>query len=171
MKIPPNNHLMLSTKTIFFLLLALLSPLSLAPSIPEAVGSIILIPSNSILNGDLHCHSNNPFVLGRPSAQDCISAIRRLSSSNTHGTFHDLSKGEDQFTLPVSKSSGRCRVSVELKGLLPEDGTWLGLSLAATQLTVACADREGYLSKRGGWTDAGDQDGIRITVQSTRQML
>ena len=60
---------------------------------------------------------------------------------------------------------------VELRGLLLEDGTWLGIGLAATQLTAACADREGYLAKRGGWTDAGDNDKIRITVQSTRQML
>ena len=59
---------------------------------------------------------------------------------------------------------------VELKGRISEEGTWLGLSLAATQLTAACTDREGFLSRRGGWTDAGDNDRIRITVQATRQM-
>lgn len=96
-----------------------------------------------------------------------MSAIRRLPSSHIHGTFHDPGSGEDQFKLPVSKSWGECQVFVELKSLMPKDGTWLGLSLAATQLTSACADREGYLSKRGGWTDAGDHDRIRITVQST----
>ena len=97
-----------------------------------------------------------------------MSAIRRLPTSHIHGTFHDASKGTDRFTLPVVKSSATCQVSVELKSIKPEDGTWLGLGLAATQLTVACADREGLLAKRGGWTDAGDHDGIRITVQATR---
>lgn len=38
---------------------------------------------------------------------------------------------------------------IELRGLVPEDGTWLGLNLAATQLTAACADREGFLATRG----------------------
>lgn len=41
----------------------------------------------------------------------------------------------------------------------------------ATQLTAACADREGYLAKRGGWTDAGDNDGIRISVSVTYRAL
>ena len=123
-----------------------------------------LFADNTTLNGELHCYPNRSFSTGRPSARDCISAIRRLPSSHIHGTF-------DQFMLPVSKSSGRCQVLVELKSLATEEGTWFGLSLAATQLTTACADRDGYLAKRGGWTDAGDHDRIRITLQSVRQAL
>lgn len=123
-----------------------------------------LLADNSTLNGELHCYPNSPFSIGRPSARDCISAIRRLPSSHIYGTF-------DQFTLPFSKSSGRCQVLIELKSLATDGGTWFGLSLAATQLTTACADRDGYLAKKGGWTDAGDHDRIRITLQSVRQVL
>ena len=160
-----------SAKTSSLLLFALLSPTSLPLSIPQAADPTALVVVNNTLNGELHCHSNSPFAVARPSAQDCISAIRRLPSGHIHGTFHDASRGDDQFKLPVSKTSGLCRVSVELKGLTPADGTWLGLNLAATQLTVACADHRGYLGKRGGWTDAGDNDMIRITLYSTRQVL
>ena len=53
---------------------------------------------------------------------------------------------------------------VELNNATPEDGTWSGLNLAATRLTYACADR--HFMKTGGSIDAGDSDGIRITVQS-----
>lgn len=161
-----------SAKTNFLLLFALLSSQSLTLSIPQATDPTALLADNKTLNGELHCYPNNPFIIGRPSARDCISAIRRLPSSHIHGTFHeDPSSGDDRFKLPVSKSSGRCQVLVELKSLSPEDGTWLGLNLAATQLTSACADREGYLAKRGGWTDAGDNDKIRITLQTLRQVL
>ena len=160
-----------STKTSSLLLFALLSPTSLPLSIPQAADPTALVVVNNTLNGELHCHSNNPFAVARPSAQDCISAIRRLPSSHIHGTFHGGSRGVDIFKLPVSKISGLCQVSVELKGLTPEEGTWLALNLAATQLTMACADRRGYLGKRGGWTDAGDNDMIRITLYSKKQVL
>ena len=109
-----------------------------------------LVVVNNTLNGELHCHSNSPFAVARPSAQDCISTIRRLPSSHIHGTFHGGSRGFDIFKLPVSKTSGLCQVSVELKAVTAEEGTWLALDLAATQLTIACADRRGYLGKRGG---------------------
>ena len=160
-----------STKTSSLLLFALLSPTSLPLSIPQAADPTALVVVNNTLNGELHCHSNSPFAVARPSAQDCISAIRRLPSSQIHGTFHGGSRGFDIFKLPVSKTSGLCQVSVELKGLTPEEGTWLALNLAATQLTIACADRRGYLGKRGGWTDAGDNDMIRITLYSKKQVL
>lgn len=39
---------------------------------------------------------------------------------------------------------------IELRALVPEDGTWLGLNLVATQLTAACADRKGGLARRAG---------------------
>ena len=162
---------MLSTKTSTLLLFALLSSISLTLNIPHVTNPIVVLVGNNTLGGDLHCEPNDPSAVARPTVQHCISAVRRLSSSDIHGTFHNISRGDDPFTLPVSKSSGLCRVSVQLKGLTPDDGTWLGLNLAATQLTTACADRWGLLPKRGGWTDAGDNDRIRITVQSTRRVL
>lgn len=159
------------TKTNFLLLFALLSSLSLSLNIPQVTNPIALLIGNHTLNGDLHCESNRRPSIARPTIQHCISAIRRLPSSHIHGSFHNISRGVDPFTLPVSKSSGLCQVSVKLKDLAAENGTWLGLNLAATQLTTACADRWGYLPQRGGWTDAGDNDRIRITVKSTRQVL
>lgn len=140
-------------------------------STPQAINPTALLAGNDTHNSELHCYPNHRDVTGRPSVQDCLGAIRRLPSSHTHGTFHDPSRGDDQFKLPVSKSSGLCQVLIELKTLLPEDGTWLGLNLAATQLAIACADPQGYIGKRGGWTDTGDNDKIRIYLHATRQVL
>ena len=129
------------------------------------------LAGNNTLNGELHCYPRNPFTLG-PSAQECITAIRRLPSSHIHGTFHPRgSSGDNRFELPVTKTSSQCEVLVGLKSLAPDDGTWLGLNLAATQLLAACIDREGFLSKRGGWIDAGDSDKIRITLQTWTRVL
>lgn len=130
-----------------------------------------LVAGNNTLNGQLHCYPNCPYLTFRPSARDCVSAIRSLPSGNTHGTFHNSIIGDDQFRLPVSKSYGPCEVLVEVKSLSPNGGTWRRLSLAATQLATACADSDGYLARRGGWTDAGDHDKIRITLQGVRQVL
>ena len=38
-------------------------------------------------------------------------------------------------------------------------------------MLAACIDREGFLSKRGGWIDAGDSDKIRITLQTWTRVL
>ena len=162
--------MMLFTKTSSFLLLALLTSTSSTLSILQPANPAVVIVGNNTVKGDLHCYPNNPFAISRPSAQDCIGAIRRLPSSHIHGTFHASGTGDDRFALPVLKAYGLCQVAVQLRGPRPEDGTWLGLNLAATQLTTACTDREGYLSKRGGWTDAGDNDMIRISVQSSKQV-
>ena len=148
----------------FLLLFVLLSSNCLGLSISQETKPSVLLAGNSTTNGDLHCYPNDPFVLGRPSARDCISAIRRLPTTHIHSTFHNDITGDDRFKLPVSKSSGRCQVLIELRSRLSEDGTWLGINLAATQLTTACADRNGYLAKRGGWTDAGDNDRIKISL-------
>ena len=150
----------------FILLFALLSFKPLGLSMALVMDSTTILRGNFTLKGDLHCFPNYPLSVSRPSTRHCISAIRRLPSIHIHGTFHHSSSGDEQFELPVSKSYGGCQVLVELNSAAPEDGTWLGLNLAATQLTYACADR--YFPKTGGWTDAGDSDGIRITVQSSR---
>ena len=160
-----------SARTRFLLLFALSSARSFALSILQTANPPASALVNHTLSGELHCYTNNPFALARPNVYDCMGAIRRLSLSNVQGTFHHPVTGDDRFKLPVIKAAGHCQVSVDLKGPMPEDGTWLGLGLAATQLTAACADREGFLAKKGGWTDAGDHDRIRITVQAARQIL
>ena len=162
---------MLFAKTSSLLLFALLTSTSSTLSIVQPASPAVVTVGNNTVKGDLHCYPNNPFAFARPSAQDCIGAIRRLPSSHIHGTFHASRTGDDRFALPVTKSCGPCQVLVELRGPRLEQGTWLGLNLAATQLTTACTDREGYLPKRGGWTDAGDNNMIRITVESSKQLL
>lgn len=162
---------MLFAKGCSLLLFALLTSTSSTLSILQAENPAVVTVGNNTVKGELHCHPINPYVFGRPTAQECIGAIRRLPSSHIHGTFHTSGTGDDRFALPVIKSSGDCQVLVQLKGSRSEDGTWLGLNLAATQIVTACTDREGYLPKRGGWTDAGDHDMIRITVQSSKQFL
>lgn len=157
-------------KTKLLLLFALFSSESLSLSIQQATNPTNLLPGNTTLNGDLHCYPKNPYNMG-PTAEECISAIRRLPNSHIHGTFHGPGVGDPRFELPVTKSSARCQIWVELRTLAPDDGTWLGLNLAATQLIIACANRDGYLSKRGGWIDAGDSDRIRITFGYLRSAL
>ena len=162
---------MISAKMCSLLLFALLTSTSYTLSILQAVNPAVVTVGNKTVKGELHCYPNGPFAFGRPSAQECIHAIRRLPSSHIHGRFHTSGTGDDRFALPVIKSSGDCQVLVQLRGPRSDDGTWLGLNLAATQIVTACTDREGYLPKRGGWTDAGDHDMIRINVQSSKQFL
>lgn len=38
-------------------------------------------------------------------------------------------------------------------------------------MLTACVDHEGFLSKRGGWTDAEDSDRVRINLQTLGQVL
>lgn len=159
-----------SAKTKILLLFALFSSKSLTLSIPQATNPTNLLAANTTLNGELHCYPKNPLNMG-PSVEECITAIRRLPSSDVHGNFHGAGAGDARFELPVSKSSSRCEISVGLKSFAPDDGTWLGLTLAATQLIIACANRDGYLPKRGGWIDAGDTDRIRITFGNVRLVL
>ena len=149
---------------IFVLLFALLSFEPLGLSMPLVTLPTILT-ANMTLKGDVHCFPNAPLSVRRPSTRQCISAIRSLPASRVHGTFHNSSSGDEQFKLPVSKSYGGCQVLVELNSVAREDGTWSGLNLAATRLTYACADR--YFMKTGGWTFAGDRNGIRITLRSS----
>lgn len=57
------------------------------------MSSTTRFPSN--LNAEVHCTPNNPFVICRPGARDCISAIRRLPTSHIHGVFRNPSRGDE----------------------------------------------------------------------------
>ncbi|KAM0801921.1 hypothetical protein BDR22DRAFT_845678 [Usnea florida] len=131
-----------------------------------ATDSATILAGNTTLKGDSHCFPTHPLSVRRPSTRQCIVAIRSLPAGHAHGVFHNSSSGDARFKLPVSKSYGGCEVLVELNSATPEDGTWSGLGVAATRLTYACADR--YLMKTGGSIDAGDSDGIKITVQASK---
>ena len=148
----------------FILLFALLSFRPFGLGMALATDSTTILAGNITLKGDSHCLPTYPLSVYRPSTRQCIHAIRRLPAGHAHGTFHSSSSGNERFKLPVSESYGGCQVLVELNSAASENGTWSGLNLAATRLTYACADR--YHMKTGGSIDAGDSDGIRITVQS-----
>ena len=148
----------------FILLFALLSFGPFGLSMALATDSTTILAGNITLKGDSHCFPTYPLSVRRPSTRQCIIAIRHLPASHVHGTFHDSSSGDQQFKLPFSTSYGGCQVLVELNSAAPEGGTWSGLKQAATRLTYACADR--YFMRTGGSRDAGDSDGITITVQS-----
>ena len=71
----------------------------------------------------------------------------------------------NQFQLPVEKSHGTCLVRVKMReGLEYDEGTWLGVSLAATQLNIVCVGTSLFTANQGGNTTAGLYDGILISL-------
>lgn len=116
-------------------------------------------------NGEAHCFTNtSPFTLRKPRFADCGAAIRRLPSNHIIGNFHN--GGDDnQFKLPVQKTSGSCTVEVKIQSGFSEDTcTWLGVGAAATQLNMACVNVFSFPVKIGGWTTAGNVERITIIL-------
>ena len=114
-------------------------------------------------NSAAHCFTNtSPFTRRRPRFTDCGAAIRELPSNHIIGYFH-TDGDDDQFRLPVERTSGSCTVEVRMQtGFRDDTSTWLEVGSAATQLNMACVNTFTFPVKIGGWTTAGRLE--RITV-------
>ena len=112
------------------------------------------------------CIHAEPPAHNRPQFTDCLLAIRTLPLSSNIGYFHN-SGADDAYKLPVIKTMGTCKVTVQLISVLAEDeGTWRGVEWKAEVLNLACVD--GASGWFGGYANAGVAGRIRITLIGTR---
>ena len=71
----------------------------------------------------------------------------------------------DRYQLPVTKAHGTCVVLVDMEdGRKDDGGTWLGVSLAATQLNIVCVGTGAFPIYQGGYTNTGLSDGVRVVL-------
>lgn len=156
------------------LLVSVLSSTALSLWIPHSsvvsvMGSTSVAPdlrgASNASNSQVHCFGTKlPFTRQKPRFSDCGLAIRKLPSNHIIGTFRHGGT-IDQFRLPFTTVAGTCKVNVDLwGGVTRETSTWLGIGAAATQLNMACVSRSSLPVRVGGWTTAGSDERIRVTL-------
>ena len=157
--------LRLSFVLLPFLLCSILA-ISLPPSSEldqsnQAFNATLVQDSNSVL----HCFHGVPIPFRRPRFHDCGGAIRQLPNNHIIGYFHTGGVA-DQFQLPKRKTTRTCTVVVEIaSGSAQVGGTWLGVGLATTQLNMACVGTYAFPQYQGGYTFAGSEEGLKITLR------
>jgi len=149
----------------FFLTLFLHITCALAltlPGFPDA--TLTVANSTGPLNSEFFCAKGRRLSRRRPRFADCAGAIRQLNDNHIDGGFHR--KGiMNQFQLPVVKSHKTCAAMVDMQeGVTVDMGTWLGISLAATQLNMVCVGTSAFPIDQGGYTTAGMYDGIKVQL-------
>ncbi|KAL6717184.1 hypothetical protein ACLMJK_005099 [Lecanora helva] len=146
------------------ILLALLlySVLALALTLPGLPSTNVTVNE---LGSEFQCSKGSRFSRQRPKFSDCAGAIRQLRDNHIPGEFHR--KGVlNPYQLPVTKWHNTCLVTVDMEpGRDKDEGTWLGVSLAATQLNQACVGTSAFPKFQGGFTHAGLYDGIRVVLE------
>ena len=146
----------------FFLAIVFRSLFVFAFTIPESSDSGFIFLNGS--NSEFHCAKGSRFNRRRPHFNDCGGAIRQLNDNHIPGDFHTRGL-MDQYRLPVTKAHGTCAVLVDMEdGRKDDGGTWLGISLAATQLNIVCVGTGTFPKNQGGYTNAGLHDGVRVVL-------
>ena len=138
---------------------------ALALTLPPLTGSTwVAANGTGPLNSEFYCARGSRLSRRRPRFADCAGAIRQLRDNHIDGEFHR--KGTmNQWQLPVVKSHRTCAVMVDMKdGIVNEMGTWLGVSLAATQLNMVCVGTSMFPEYQGGYTTAGMYDGVKVQL-------
>ncbi|KAL6720481.1 hypothetical protein ACLMJK_002405 [Lecanora helva] len=167
---PFSSSLLLPT---FTLLLSTLIALTHSATLPTSqaihLPSLPLTEENETLNATdltrpgVHCQATIPLSVFYLTMHGCAGAIAELSNSQTQGAFHT---GEpfNEYSLPVTKTSGYCKVKIEMHNFgIRDDSSWLQVSYAATQLNLQCASRYKY-RYAGGWSLTGQGNGIKISL-------
>ena len=112
------------------------------------------------------------FTSPLPVLSFCNAAFRRLPQLHTPGYFHTGGQ-YDAFRLPQQVLLGDCEVTVALRSpdTVSEQYSWLGVAVAATQLSLACQRPVGPtlpgeidIIRTGGWTMTGDSCGVVIYI-------
>lgn len=99
--------------------------------------------------------------LGR--VQNCAAAILALPIAAEPVTFH-TGGHNDIGSLPVTKTSGDCMVTVDLLEV-SEMSTWTSIKLVASLLMTACTDTSLNVAYTGGYASAGNGGKIKISLQ------
>ena len=152
----------------------MLSTLSLAlaatlPS-PSTSPSTNDTTPHRLLKSKVNCLTTIPFSPFYLTMHGCANAIQEISNSQTLGTFH-MGDPFDEWSLPITKTSGFCKVTVEMATLWDtDDSSWLQINLALTQLNLQCASRYGYRYK-GGFSSTGNRGGINVRLDRYSPVL
>lgn len=102
------------------------------------------------------------------STANCHLAIRALPSTHLNGTFHPGGELTDPFRIPKYGTRGDCSVRVELMdNSVQDESTWVSVRAAASELAIGCTSRVDVSQSKGGWTTAGEKEGVRITVYNS----
>lgn len=110
----------------------------------------------------------NPFAR-HPNYADCSRAIALLPSATAPGTFHNHGRA-DPFSLPVSRTHGRCLVSVVLNaGSSTVGGSWAEIRERAGTLNRVCFRDVTLPLFKGGWTRYGRRERIVIALEYPRR--
>ncbi|MCJ1461291.1 hypothetical protein MMC28_011673 [Mycoblastus sanguinarius] len=116
-------------------------------------------------NNDFNCVPTWSLRPNTVNTRVCGGAIVLLPSSHAVGDFH-YGPPPDRYELPIIKQYSYCRVVVELmSGFASEESSWLGVGVAASNLNIACGKTSQEMGYKNGWTNAGEHDGIRITLE------
>lgn len=138
---------------------------TLALTLPESTDTTLA--TVNILNSEFFCAkgTRSSWVSRKfPRFRDCGGAIRQLNDNGRPGIFH--SKGiHNEWQLPVVRSHHTCAVVVSMReGIKEVEGTWLSISLAATQLNIVCVGTSRFPTYQGGTTHAGLYDGVKVKL-------
>ena len=115
--------------------------------------------SNLTFNEQIFCeHTPTP----KPDPADCENAISEfpIDDITSHHIFHTGIR-EDEYRLPVSHSSGTCKVVVSLAPWVAREvGSWWRIDFLAGQIAVKCL----LQGTTAGFALAGDSESIRIDL-------
>ena len=147
------------------ILLQVTIALSLSLTLPDLDNDTSVVQVNSTQVGsEFSCTRGRRLSRRRPRFADCGGAIRQLSDNHAAGAFHTGGL-LNPFQLPVTKWHHTCAVRISMKdGIKDDEGTWLSVSLAATQLNIVCVGTSAFPTYQGGYTTAGRYDGVKVSL-------
>ena len=103
----------------------------------------------------------------RANRRDCHRAVGSLPNIHTPGIFHRAQSQMDPFAMPRIKTSGSCRVTIDVQFGRPDESTWQSVGMAIDKVINACAFGYGQGASTGGETTAGSEGRIMITVEKS----
>ena len=157
------THQPLQTPSSIYLLLSAFA-FALAATLPSPVALLNTSTVNSHGGSKAYCTAVtlfSPFFL---TQHGCAEAINEISDAVEVGEFH-IGDPFNEWSLPVSRTAGYCKVSVEMYNLgIRDRASWLQINLALTRLNMQCASK--YRSRyAGGWMLTGAENEIRVAIE------
>ena len=101
------------------------------------------------------------------SSPDCLEAMKDFPTDSAVGKFH-RGGAQDAWRLPAYETYGGCVVGVDFYDGVAEGGdedSWASILRKMCDVTVTCSLDRPFAKTTGGWTTAGRQSGLKITIQ------
>lgn len=100
----------------------------------------------------------------RAKVSDCTRAAAFLPNRHESGSFHLGDSKTDPFALPYVETYYSCTIKIDLRFGRPDEGSWISLNIAASKIIKACLVGQYPLGQTGGFTTAGTEGRIAVTV-------